>query len=286
LLQDTNRHNEAEPLLRRALEIDEASYGPNHPSVARVLNNLAELLRETNRHSVAEPLIRRALEIDEASYGPNHPNVARGLNNLARLLQETNRHSEAEPLYRRALEIDEASYGPNHPNVARGLNNLARLLYETNRPSEAEPLLRRALEIDEASYGPNHPSVASGRNNPALLPQKTSGVAPGITNTAGWTAEQIEDLLRDVKKELDWDNTTGSARKWWQAFETENQNRIPLVLRLAEELRNRKATISEFFLAYVYSNSDDIMANLHYLDYMRLKGKEDRKNKGTRDDKE
>ena len=34
LLQATNRLGEAEPLMRRALAIDEASYGPDHPNVA------------------------------------------------------------------------------------------------------------------------------------------------------------------------------------------------------------------------------------------------------------
>src|SRR5262249_44587795 len=45
LLRATNRLEEAEPLYRRALAIDEQSYGPNHPAVATVLNNLAELLQ-------------------------------------------------------------------------------------------------------------------------------------------------------------------------------------------------------------------------------------------------
>ena len=47
----------------RALEIDEKSLGPNHPDVARDLNNLALLYRATNRLSEAEPLARRALNI-------------------------------------------------------------------------------------------------------------------------------------------------------------------------------------------------------------------------------
>ena len=161
MLQDTNRLGEAEPLYRRALAIDEASYGPDHPNVAIRLNNLAGLLQDTNRLGEAEPLFRRALAIDEASHGPDHPNVAIRLNNLAGLLQDTNRLAEAEPLYRRALAIDEASYGPDHPDVATGLNNLAGLLQATNRLGEAEPLYRRALAIDEASYGPDHPEVAT-----------------------------------------------------------------------------------------------------------------------------
>ena len=62
--------------MRRALAIDEASFGPDHPRVARDLDNLALMLQATNRFSEAEPLMRRALAIDEASFEPGHPNVA------------------------------------------------------------------------------------------------------------------------------------------------------------------------------------------------------------------
>jgi len=49
LLKATNRLDEAEPLMRRALAIDEKSLGPDHPNVATRLNNLAQLLQDTNR---------------------------------------------------------------------------------------------------------------------------------------------------------------------------------------------------------------------------------------------
>ena len=62
--------------MRRALAIDEASFGNDHPNVAIRLNNLAQLLQATNRLGEAEPLMRRALAIDKASFGTDHPNVA------------------------------------------------------------------------------------------------------------------------------------------------------------------------------------------------------------------
>jgi len=170
-------HAGAEPLYRRALAMDEASYGPGHPNVAFRLSNLAALLQATNRLGEAEPLMRRALAIQEASYGPEHPAVATALNNLAQLLQATNRLAEAEPLMRRALTMDEASYGPEHPRVAIRLNSLAGLLWATNRLAEAEQLLRRALAMDEASYGPEHPKVAIRLNNLAGLLQATDRLA-------------------------------------------------------------------------------------------------------------
>ncbi|TYP80667.1 MULTISPECIES: tetratricopeptide repeat protein [Nitrosomonas] len=170
-------HAEAEPLMRRALAIDEASFGADHPKVALDLNDLAGLLLETNRLAEAEPLMRRALDIDEASLGVDHPEVARKLNNLAGLLQSTNRLTEAEPLVRRALAIDEASFGADHPNVARDLANLACLLKATNRLAEAESLMRRTLAIDEASFGSDHPNVAIHLNNLAQLLQDTNHLA-------------------------------------------------------------------------------------------------------------
>jgi tetratricopeptide (TPR) repeat protein len=160
-----------------ALELSELRLGPNHPSTAGAINNLAQQLQATNHLAEAEPLMRRALAIDEASYGNDHPAVARDLNNLAGLLQATNRLAEAEPLMRRALATDEASYGKDHPEVARDLNNLAQLLKTTNRLAEAEPLMRRALAIDEASYCNDHPNVARDLNNLASLLQDTNRLA-------------------------------------------------------------------------------------------------------------
>lgn len=91
--------------------------------------------------------------------------------------------------------------------------------------------------------------------------------------------DQVRAKIEEVKSELEWESTSGSARKWWEAFEAENHHRLPIVLRLAEELRNRKATITEFFLAYCFSNCDNIQANLHYLDYVRLKQAEEKRRK-------
>jgi tetratricopeptide (TPR) repeat protein len=165
LLQVIARYEDSEPLFRRALAIDEASYGNDHPDVAGALNNLAHLLQATNRLAEAEPLIRRALAIVEASYGNVHPTVATVLNSLAGLLYETKRLAEAEPLMRRALAIDEASYGNDHPKVAIRLNNLAQLLKDTNRLAEAEPLSGRAARIFLASLGMDHPNTEKVKGN-------------------------------------------------------------------------------------------------------------------------
>ena len=78
-------------------------------------------------------------------------------------------------------------------------------------------------------------------------------------------SDEIMKIER-LKEALGWFNTTGSARKWWLSFEKENGDRPALVLKVLEELKKREASILEFFLAYVYSNVDNIQTNLDYLD--------------------
>ncbi len=122
------RLQEARPLAERALAIDEATYGPDHPDVANRLNNLALILQDLGLAQEARPLAERALAITEAAYGPDHPEVATDLSNLALILEGLGLGREARPLAERALAIDEATYGPDHPTVATLRSNLNVIL--------------------------------------------------------------------------------------------------------------------------------------------------------------
>jgi tetratricopeptide (TPR) repeat protein len=126
-------------LYRRALAIDEKSYGPEHPEVATDINNLAVLLQDTNRLAEAEPLVRRVILIFEKSLGADHPNVAICLNNLARSLLAMNRVAEAEPLMRRQLEIflkfTRVTGHPN-PHLKAAVNNYMGLLAQMGHNRE------------------------------------------------------------------------------------------------------------------------------------------------------
>jgi tetratricopeptide (TPR) repeat protein len=168
------KYKEAEPLMLRALRIDKASLGKDHPTVATRLNNLALLYKDTNRLKEAEPLMQRVVEILENPGAQSLPDYAGALNNLAHLYQATNRLKDAEPLIQRALKIDQASLGKDHPKVATLLNNLAALYQATNRLKEAEPLMQRVVEIFAKSSGENHPNVATALNNLAALYQATN----------------------------------------------------------------------------------------------------------------
>jgi len=136
-----------EQYYKRSLDITEKEFGPDHPDVATILNNLGVLYRSEGDYDAAEPLYKRSLGIREKALGPDHPEVATSLNNLGVLYASKGDHEKAEPLYKRALAIREKELGPNHPEVAVTLSNLAVLYRVVHREKEAFELEKRAEKI-------------------------------------------------------------------------------------------------------------------------------------------
>jgi CHAT domain-containing protein/Tfp pilus assembly protein PilF len=150
----------AEPVLARALDLREKALGPAHVEVAAASHNMAELRRVQGAFDKAAPLYARALEIREQALGPTHPDVAATLNGIACLHRDQGEYDKAEPLYRRALEIREQALGPAHPALARTLDDHGQLHRLLGAFDKAEALHARALQIGEAALGPMHPAVA------------------------------------------------------------------------------------------------------------------------------
>jgi tetratricopeptide (TPR) repeat protein len=106
-LAESAQYEQAGPLLQRALAIRERVLGPQHPSTAVSLFNLASLYDAQGKYEQAEPLYQRALMIRERVLGPEHRNTATSLNNLALLYQDHGKYEQAEPLLRRVRAIHE-----------------------------------------------------------------------------------------------------------------------------------------------------------------------------------
>ena len=57
------QYDKAEHQYQKALQLKEQSSGPNHPDIAMILHNYADLLREVDRHAEAKNLAIRAASI-------------------------------------------------------------------------------------------------------------------------------------------------------------------------------------------------------------------------------
>jgi len=156
------KYSEAEPLIQRALELNEKAHGPDHLAVGKYLNNLASLYYFQKKYTQAEPLFQRALKIHEKIYGTDHPYVATCLNNLAVIYERQGKYSEAEPLHQRSLRIREKKLGVDHPDVAICLRGLAKLEAARGRLEVALLLMVRSLLIEERTMD-NVFSLASER---------------------------------------------------------------------------------------------------------------------------
>ena len=113
LLYDTQaKYDQAEPLHKRSLAIDEQALGPDHPDVATDLNNLAALYDDQGKYDQAEPLYKRSLAIREKALGPDHPDVATSLENYGILLGAMGRAEEGRAMMERAAAIRQRSGAP------------------------------------------------------------------------------------------------------------------------------------------------------------------------------
>jgi esterase/lipase superfamily enzyme len=74
----------------RALNLREASLGPNHPDLVPVLTALAELSVKDKRYSDAEAQLTRIVSIERAAYGDRHENTLSTLSKLRDLYRMTN----------------------------------------------------------------------------------------------------------------------------------------------------------------------------------------------------
>lgn len=95
MVLNQGRCDDACIVYQRATFIDEETLGPDHPTVAATIRNLAELHREQGAMFKAKLLLERALFILEKAHGPDHCDVAETLSLLGELLQVRARQWQA-----------------------------------------------------------------------------------------------------------------------------------------------------------------------------------------------
>ena len=165
--------------MRRALAIDEQSFGPDHPNVAsrpQQPGAVAPGHQPAGGGRAADaprPGHRRAESSDPIT--PTSPSTSTTWRSCSRPRTGWRRPSR---LMRRALAIDEQSLRTRSPQrrhtTSTTWRSCSRPRTGWRRPSR---LMRRALAIDEQSFGPDHPNVAIDLNNLAQLLQATNRLA-------------------------------------------------------------------------------------------------------------
>jgi serine/threonine protein kinase/Tfp pilus assembly protein PilF len=163
-------YEEADPLLRRALELRQRAPHVPPADVAESVMSLGVLRFSMGRYDEAESLFRDALARHRSVFGDEHLAVSESLNDLAMTLQRKNRdYAAAKPLLEESLAIRTRLLGERHVDIAQSLNNLGMLYYRMGDLAGAEPLFRRAMSLNRELLGPQHVELATNWSNLARL---------------------------------------------------------------------------------------------------------------------
>jgi tetratricopeptide (TPR) repeat protein len=198
LHRSTGRHAEAQALLERAIALQERFLGPDHPDLARSLNNLGNLLQLRGDRNSAIPLFSRSLALSERALGPRHPQIAVLLNNLGAMHYLRGEFDEAQALLARSLALREELVGPAAPETLDTRENLALVLADRRSFAAAIAAFRSVLAIREQTLGPRHTKVADSQSNLA----RTLGEI-GALDEAIPLAERSVSIYEDVRGQDD-----------------------------------------------------------------------------------
>lgn len=223
LMKEVHRAADAEPLLRRALAIQEKAKGGEHADVAEGLLKLALCRMQRGKEGLeeADRLQQRALAILEKARGKDDLSIAIALYQLGLGRLMTKQFDKAKPEFTRAIAIREKALGPDNAELASVLEalgdvDMARLMpFAIIRPAinskyltiedpfqsaierlgrQAETFYKRALAIRAKTAEANDPDLADTLGKLAQVAMLRNQPGDGEPYATRWSA--IHERIR------------------------------------------------------------------------------------------
>lgn len=161
-------YGQAERWFRRALEIDCAVLGDEHPDTLISMGNLARTLRAQRDLSGARTLQEQVLALHRRVLADEHPDMLTSMNNLSDTLWAQGELPKARALQEQALAGRRRVLGDEHPVTLTSMNNLAEVLRAQGDLAGARTLHEEALEVFLRVLGDEHPDTLTSMSNLAL----------------------------------------------------------------------------------------------------------------------
>lgn len=102
------QYEEAQPLLKEVVSIQEKAYGPDDRRMVKTLYELARSYEGANKTNLAIPTYRKVISVLKLAYGDQNPRIASTYERLGAAYSRTLHYKEAESAYASALQIREA----------------------------------------------------------------------------------------------------------------------------------------------------------------------------------
>ncbi len=156
LYDQLERFEDAEPLLREALEVRRRTLAAEHPDVLLSMHNLAGSYLRQGRYELAEPLFVETLEMCQQTLGPDSRDTLITQTALGVLYSRSDRPELAEPLFRDIVTRFRATLPEGHWFLGSALSNHGSSLTKLQHFAEAESNLLEAYELLSAGLGEEH----------------------------------------------------------------------------------------------------------------------------------
>jgi len=163
LLVDRKRFDDAEKLLRRALELAKVRTGDTGETTLLQMNLLGKLLRKRRKFDESESLFKRVLQVRETVLGPDHKDTLTSVHLMGELSRSKGDLENADAFFRRAVDGRCRVLGTEAPSTLKSMQARGHLLQKMRLTEDAEAQFRKVLEIRERTLGADHADTVASK---------------------------------------------------------------------------------------------------------------------------
>jgi serine/threonine protein kinase/tetratricopeptide (TPR) repeat protein len=174
IYQKLGKLDQADSLLRRALDQRRALFGSDNAEVAKSLVALGRLRVDQADYKEADRLIREGLQMSRRHLGPDHPAIASATLALGQVLEESGQYDAGIKVLEQAVGLRSvaARGGPASADLAASMRELANTHFYAGHLAVADSLDRLVLAITRTLNGERHPLVAEDLINLGAVQQE------------------------------------------------------------------------------------------------------------------
>ncbi|MBK8556510.1 MAG: CHAT domain-containing protein [Lewinellaceae bacterium] len=142
-------NEKALPIMLRAREIRERTYGKENENYLNHLYSLFLINWDLEHYAEAEKYIREYIALNEKMAGRESARYRTALNSLSHILKQQRRFLESDSCFQELIGLQIKVYGPDHPEVGRICVGHAFMLRDWGRFEAAEQQLIKGVTICE-----------------------------------------------------------------------------------------------------------------------------------------
>jgi len=163
-LSEISEYNEAESLLKQALNIYQGLYSDDNFNVLRVMANMGALLAKSGDYIASEMFLKRTLQGFNKIYDGDHANIVLVMNNLAMTQVLSKQYNAARQTVEKSLAMETRLNSDSSTVIAEILITSSILHIKLGHYTQAQQIAEQARELYTQNLQPGHWRIAMANN--------------------------------------------------------------------------------------------------------------------------